>query len=260
MVRRRKSARRGTQHEEWLKDLNRRFSVFRSRKSSGLQELMIVYRDGLAPSRMPTPGGPSPGAKMTTVEMVRGSDMTLPTSSGSMIVGTLIRQGGATDLFGSWAFCAADIPNIASFGAAFDAYRIEEIQFRLKSRNNAVFIAGTASPNNGSTNPLIVVDQDDNTLPTTLLELQQYDNCGQIASQDNLDIVFTPSITPSVFSGGVFSGYSVDSEGKTWIDLANTSVPYYGIKVGMPALVTSTTYKYDWEVSAWYKISFRRGR
>lgn len=185
--------------------------------------------------------------------------MTLPSSSG-LIVGSVIRQGGSTDLFGAWAFCATDIPNLSSLAAAFDSYRIEEIQFRLKSRNNAVFIAGTASPNNGLTSPLIVVDQDDNTLPTTLLEMQQYDNCNQISAQDNLDLIFTPSITPSVFSGGAFSGYSIDASGKTWLDLANASIPYYGIKIGVPALTTSTTYKYDWEVSAWYKISFRRGR
>jgi len=258
VVRNRRKAKRGSQHEEWLKEIYRRFSVFSSRKSSGLKEALIVYRDGLAPARMPSPGGPSPGSKMTTVETVRGSDMTLP--SGSAIVGALLRQGGSTDVFASFAFCAADVPNIASLGAAFDAYRIEEIQFRLKSRNNAQFIAGTASPNNGSTSPLIVVDQDDNTTPSTLSELQQYDNCAQISAQDNLDIIFTPAITPSVFSGGVFSGYSIDSSGKTWLDLANTGIPYYGIKVGLPALVASTTYKYDWEVSAWYKISFRRGR
>lgn len=259
VVGRRRKARRGTQHEEWLRDLHRRFSVFQSRKSSGLQELLITYRNGLAPSRMPSPGGPSPGAKMTTVETVRGSDMTLP-SAASLIVGTLIRQGGASDLFGSWAFCAADIPNIASFGAAFDAYRIEEIQFRLKSKNNAVFLAGTASPNNASPSLFVVVDQDDNTTPTTMSELQQYDNCNEVTAQDSLDIIFTPAITPSVFSGGAFSGYSIDADGKTWLDLANTSIPHYGIKLGLSALVASTTFKWDWEVSAWYKISFRRGR
>ncbi len=256
--RRRKSARRGTQHEEWLKELYRRFSVYRSRKSSGLDEVLVVYRDGLSPARMPTPGGPSPGAKMTTVEMVRGTDMTLP--SGSAITGALLRQGGSTDLFASFAFAAADVPNIASLGAAFDAYRIEEIQFRLKSHNNAVYIAGTASPNNGMPSPLIAVDQDDNTTPSTLSEVQQYDNCNQISAQDNLDIIFTPAITPSIFSGGVFNGYSIDADGKTWLDLANTGSPHYGIKVALPALVASTTYKWDWEFSAWYKISFRRGR
>jgi hypothetical protein len=195
---------------------------------------------------------------MTTVETVRGSDMTLPT--GSALVGALIRQGGSTDVFASWAFCAADIPNISSLGAAFDAYRIEEIQFRLKSRNNAMFIANTASPNNSGTAPLIVVDQDDNTAPTTLLELQQYDNCCQISTQDNLDIVFTPAITPSVFAAGAFSGYSVDASGNTWLDLVNTNIPYYGVKVGIPALAATTTSKLDWDVTAWYKISFRRGR
>jgi hypothetical protein len=180
--------------------------------------------------------------------------MTLAT--GTAIVGGLIRQSSASDVFAAWSFAIADIPNIASIGALFDQYRIDEIQFRLRSRNPGVFVANTASPNYSTTAPLLAIDRDDATSPTTLGEIQQYDNCQQFSAQDSIDVIFEPSITPSVFSGGAFSGYAVDDSGKYWLDLANTGIPHYGIKVGMPALVATTSQKFDWDVEAVYKVSF----
>lgn len=181
--------------------------------------------------------------------------MTLPT--GSAIVGALIRQNTATDVFASWAFALADIPNVASVGALFDQYRIDEIQFRLRSRNPGLFVANQASPNYSAVSPLLVIDRDDNTAPTTLLELQQYDNCQCISAMDSIDIVFEPSITPAVFAGGAFNGYAVTDSGEYWLDVANTSIPHYGIKAGLPALVATTTQRFDWDVEAIYKVSFR---
>lgn len=229
------------------------YGVYQQPNSKDLRQMVIVYNTSIPP-RMPPPGGPSKGATMTTTQFVRGSDMTLAT--GTAIVGSLFRQSSASDVFASWAFALADIPNVASIGALFDQYRIDEIQFRLRSRNPGVFVANTASPNYSTTSPLLVVDRDDNTAPTTLGELQQYDNCQQFSAQDSIDIIFEPSITPSVFSGGAFSGYAVDDSGKYWLDVANTSIPHYGLKAGMPALVATTTQKFDWDVEAVYKVSF----
>ena len=227
--------------------------MYHQPNSTNLQQAVVVYNTTIPP-RMPAPGGPSPGATLTMTQFVRGSDMTLPT--GTAVVGSLLRQASASDVFASYAFALADIPNVASVAALFDQYRIESIQFRLRSKNPGLFMSQQASPNYGSAVPLIAIDRDDNTAPTTLTEIQQYDNCQCISAQDSIDVIFEPSITPSVFSGGAFSGYAVDSSRKYWLDVANTSIPHYGIKVGIPALVTSTTQKFDWDVEAIYKVSF----
>lgn len=252
-----RNQRKRSTHEKWLSELERGFTPYHQMTSSGEKQMVLIYNTSVPP-RMPAPGGPMKGASLTTTQFVRGGDMTLPT--GSAIVGALIRQNTATDVFASWAFALADIPNISSIGALFDQYRIEEIQFRLRSRNPGVFVANQASPNYSTVSPLLVIDRDDNTAPTTLLELQQYDNCQQFSAQDSIDVIFKPSITPSVFSGGAFSGYAVDESGKYWLDVANTSIPHYGIKVGMPALVASTTQRFDWDVEAIYKVSFKNVR
>ncbi len=256
--RNKRSRKRGGQskkstYEKWLASLNRNFGVYHQPNSKNLRQMVVVYNSTIPP-RMPAPGGPSKGATMTMTQYVLGSDLTL--TAGSAKVGGVLRQSGSTDVFAAFAFCLADIPNVSSISTLFDQYRIDEIQFRIRSRNPGVWQANQASPNYATTSPLFVVDRDDNSAPTTLLELQQYDNCQQISAQDSIDIIFQPSITPSVFSGGVFSGYAIDDSGNYWLDVANTSIPHYGIKVGMPALIATTTSRYDWDIEAVYKVSF----
>lgn len=225
--------------------------------SNGFRQMFIQYQTSVPP-RIPVGGGPSKGASMTMVQYVPQSSMTLPT--GGAIVGDLIRQSTNANVFASWAFCLQDIANVASVGALYDQYRIDSILFRMRSKNNAISVYNTASPNNAAVGPLVVIDRDDNTAPTTLTELHQYETCQDLTSQDSLDILIDPSITPSVFAAGAFSGYAVDDSGKYWLDLANTSIPHYGIKCGIPALPTSTTNRFDWLVEAWYKVSFRNIR
>jgi len=252
-----KRRRKSSAHEKWLKYLKAKYGAFQASGPDADKQLMVLYETQVPP-RMPKPGGPAKGAAYTTVQLVRGSDMTLPT--GSAVVGALIRQNTAADVFASYEFCLADIPNAASVGALFDVYRIDEIQFRLRTRNPGVTVQAAAAPNYATTGPIVVIDRDDNTAPATLLELQQYDNAIEMSAQDSLDIVFKPSVTPAVFGGGAFSGYAVEESDGFWIDMANTSVPHYGIHLGIPALVATTTQRFDWDVEAWYKISFKNTR
>lgn len=246
-----KTRRKRSSKERWLSELERNFGVYKQVNSKDQKQMVIIYNTQIPP-RMPAPGGPTKGASMTTTMFVRGIDMTLQNG----LVGALLRQNTSSDVFVSLAFCLADIANLSSLSALFDQYRIDEIQLRFRSRNPGVFLANQASPNYSSVSPLLVIDRDDATLPTTLLELQQFDNCQQFSAQDSIDVIFEPSITPSVFSGGAFSGYSVDDSGKYWLDVANTSIPHYGVKLGLPALVSTTTQRFDWDVEAVYKVSF----
>ncbi len=222
-------------------------------RHAGKKQFVVVYGTKIPP-RMPNPKGPITDATLSITQFVRGNDMTLPT--GSAIVGELFRQSTSSDVFASWAFALADIPNITAVSSLFDQYRIDRIHFRLRSRNPALFMMNQASPNYAATCPLLVVDRDDNTAPTTLAELKQYSNVNCISACDSIDIVFEPSYTRSVFAGGVFSGYEVVTDSDGWLDVANTGIPHYGIKGGIPALVASTSQRMDWDVEAWYTVSF----
>lgn len=243
-------------YQEFVRSLEDQFGAYRyapAGRWASKKQICCVY-DSKIPPRMPCPQGGIRGATYSTTAYVSGSDMTLPT--GTAVVGSLLRQSSASDVFASFAFALADIQNVSSVGALYDQYRIDRIQFRLRSRNPALFMMNQTSPNYSASPMVIVLDRDDNTAPTTLSELKQYDNCQVISACDSIDIVFEPSVTRSVFAGGVFSGYEVVTDPDVWLDLANTGIPHYGIKVGIPALVASTTSKIDWDIEAWYTISF----
>jgi hypothetical protein len=245
---------------EFIRDLEKNFGICRLNKESrsdSPNQVAVTYGSKIPPS-MPVPHGPTSGAHYTMRQYVQGSDMTLAT--GSAIVGALVRQGGSTEVYAAWSFALADVPNLGSVTALFDKYRFDRIHFRLRSRNNSVATLNVASPNNSGCTMLVVRDPDDSAAPTTLGELKQYSNCQVISTQDSIDIIFEPTITVSVFSGGVFSGYSVKSSSEDWLDVANTTIPHYGIKLGISALAASTTSKIDWDVEAWYQISFQDTR
>ncbi len=106
----------------------------------------------------------------------------------------------------------------------------------------------------------IVVDRDDNNVAASINSLAEYDNMIAISGSQCADIVLKPSITPAIFSSGAFSAYAVEDAEKLWLDIANTSVPHYGVKLGITSLNVSVTYEWQWLVEAWYEVSFKNIR
>jgi len=158
------------------------------------------------------------------------------------------------------AFTLADLAQAASYTALFDQYRIERVLLRLKARNNAVALENTASPNASVPSGFIVIDRDDSTAPTGIPAVQEYDTAEYFSGEQDVTIDLVPSITPSVFSSGAFSAYSIQDARKVWIDVANTIVPYYGVKGAASGLTLATTSSWVWDITAEYIVSFKNIR
>lgn len=176
---------------------------------------------------------------------------------GTSAVAQLV-QNGATSIFAAVAFQLSDLPNSSTFAALFDQYKLERVKLHFKSRNNAVFVANTASPNAGVPTGQVAVDRDDATPWTTSSDGLQYDNAIQFNGEEDFEVEIVPSITPSVFASGAFSGYGTRSP--MWIDIANTSVPHYGVKMHVGPLTVSTTSSWTWDMQAEYIVSFKNSR
>lgn len=208
---------------------------------------------------MPRPMRPFKGAQLTIRQQPStfGVQTGLSNVGGSSAPAQMI-QSGSTAVHVALAFQLSDIGNVSSLAALFDQYRIEKVLLRFKSRNNAVFVANTASPNGGVPNGYIVRDLDDSTALTNMSDYLQYDTCETFNGEEDVVIGLVPACTPAVFSGGAFSGYSIKPG--MWLDIANTSIPHYGVKVGLGALTLSTTSAWTWEVTAEYIVSFKNAR
>lgn len=161
----------------------------------------------------------------------------------------------------AFSFALQDLDQVTTFSSLFDQYKFLEVQFCLIPRSNAVDYnaKAVATPAN-AVNPFmyVVVDRDDSVLPTTIAQLSQYDNCQICNSFTGIEIQLKPSITPSIWAGGVFSGYSISSP--KYLDISNTTVPHYGIKVGIQPLQVGSTQVIAWDIQLRYKVSFRNVR
>jgi len=178
---------------------------------------------------------------------------------GGTIAANLIVSSSTAVLF-AVAFCLADLAQAASWTAIFDQYRIDRVLVRFKSRNNAVSVFNIASPNGSVPSGFVVIDRDDSAAPASLAALQEYDTAEYFQGENDVLVEIGPSITPAIYASGAFSAYAVEQGEHLWVDVANTSVPYYGIKGGLSGLTNTTTSSWVWDITAEYIVSFKNVR
>jgi len=203
---------------------------------------------------MRIPIRPMPGARLSTRQITQ----TFSNSTG--MSGNAIIQNSATSVLGAMAFTLADLANVSAFASLFDQYRIERVRLHVRSRSNAVSVFNTASPNAAVPTMYLCIDRDDSTAPAAVSDIMQYDSVVTIQGEEDAIIDLVPSITPAVFSGGAFSGYSSSPSNAHWIDIANTAVPHYGVKFGVTPLTVSTSSSWVWDVTAEFLVSFKNTR
>ncbi len=238
-----------------------RKAIRRLERDDGLIPLFqrLVSARNLRHTYLKQPKRSYKGAMLT----VRNWVSTFGVSSGLTGVGgassaAQLIQNSATSVYAAVAFQLSDLPNTSSFSALFDQYKIERVKLHFRARNNAVFVANTASPNGGVPMGTVAVDRDDASAWTSATDGLQYDNAIQFNGEEDFEVELVPSITPSVFASGAFSGYGVRSP--MWIDIANTSVPHYGVKLHIGPLSATVTSSWVWDVGAEYIVSFKNSR
>lgn len=129
---------------------------------------------------------------------------------------------GSSFSFNSFSFNLASLPDVTNFTALFDQYMIKRVKWTLIPRTTDTSL--TTGVNNYNTQTYSVIDWDDVVAPTSINDLCQYQNMK--ATQGSK--IHSRSFAPAV---------RITAEGTTnapkqyqWLDLANTSVPHYGVK------------------------------
>jgi len=140
--------------------------------------------------------------------------------------------GGAT--FFAKSFVFSDLPQVTSFTALFDQYKIDSIE---------VWITPTSTTNLNQTVVLYdaVVDYDDDTTPTTINQLLNYTNCVQQTATSGVYFRFVPHVAVAAFGGGVFTSFK--NERASWIDSGSPAVRHYGIKMACTSAVNTVVFE-----------------
>lgn len=218
-----------------------------------------LWRDNVPPIPK-APKGPCPGALFTVRQMTVtfGSETGLSNVGGSNGTAQLV-QNGSTAVLGALGFQLSDVSQVSTLSSLFDQYKIDKVFVRFMSRNPFGSVFNIASPNSGVPLLYIAQDRDDASAPASLNAVKEYDKVSVSNGYTSVDVLMEPRPTTALYAGGAFSGYSTPDV-EPWLDIANTSIPHYGIKFGIDPLTATTTSSWVWDVEAYYYISFRNAR
>lgn len=125
-----------------------------------------------------------------------------------------------------WSFKLNDVPDYAEFTSLYDAYVLDKVELTYILENNTP-----------GQYPVLfwAPDYDDASTPLTVDTVTTHQNVKMHAFSENarsVTMTVRPRTLGQTYRAGVTSGYNWQPEG-TLIDMANTDVPYYGIKAWM---------------------------
>jgi len=145
------------------------------------------------------------------------------------------------------AWTTADISQFSAFAAIFDQYKIDLIEVFLEPYGPA-----TAPGYTANTKWYSVVDYDDTIAPTSVAQLQEYENCTTSRVSYGHQIAFKPHNLVAVASTAFNQNKNVVA---SWIDTTSTTAIHLGLKV----LLDATTAAGDAKVDMFTRIhvSFR---
>jgi len=161
----------------------------------------------------------------------------------------------------AWQFALNQIPQVVTFAALYDSYRINLIEFTIRPRaiRTQVMSASEGLVSQQFVNNIIVaVDHDDANPPLTYNELREYGNAKEYSLTDGLPrkIIFKPAVAALLYNNGITQGNT--ERFSPWIDVANTNIPHYGIKLVVPP--TNTVNDFTFDVTVRMLIEFRQVR
>lgn len=167
--------------------------------------------------------------------------------------------------FFALVFTLSDLPQVASFQAVFDSYRINKVTVKFIPLQNVSPLksADTAGANQNGVNQDLetVIDYDDGNILTSRSAALEYDTYKVTPCYAKHVRTITPKMSMNAFkTSGTTIGYI--QEAKQWIDAAYADVEHYGIKGCIPRYSINATQDIQsaWRVYATMYFSCRQVR
>lgn len=222
---------------------------------------MILWRDRL-PSWGKRPKGPRPGAEYTVCQWVYGQFNTSTNVSNNSQFGNYIQQNSNAPVLGCIGFQFNDMSQQSSYAGIFDVYRIEKVHLRIKPLNmNPSVFNLTAGTNNSVPQLYVVIDRDDANAVGSISALSEYDTCAVVPGDTAVDIKLVPSIVGALSNNaGTYLTADVKRSDDVWVDMAQNTVAFFGVKFGITPNFATSTNVWIWQIEAKYTVSFKHSR
>lgn len=143
-------------------------------------------------------------------------------------------------------FQLGQLPNVSEFTNLYDMYRINKVVVKVIPKISEVGMVLGATNNSAGVQLHSALDFDDSAAPTTVSQLTQYANHKMTRGNQIHTRVFTPKCNLS--AGGV----QVASKAYQWLDVTDTTVPHFGMKLIIPTISSSTIIYYDYSVTMYF--------
>lgn len=164
---------------------------------------------------------------------------------------TQLSFNNASTNVGAYVFSIGNLPNVTEFSNLFDEYLITGIKIKFIpdiTGNDATPIGSVVALPNFYT----VIDHDDNTAPSNLDELLQYQTLRMTQGHRIHSRYLKPMVSNAVYKVGLTSGYG--SMRAQWCDFSNTDIAHYGLKYCMdPSWNNATALKYQVIATFYFK-------
>lgn len=174
------------------------------------------------------------------------------TLSESFALGSNLVSSAALLVAAGYSHALSDLPSVSAWTAIFDRYRILRVY---------VDFTPLATTNNTGTNQLgylhTAVDFDDATAPATTAAIERYSTYRAVVGCKPLRRAYVPRLSATVYYNGVVNAYA-EAPSQTWLDMANTSVPHYGLKAGLDPTTVAGQVAYVTRATYVIEVSGRR--
>lgn len=139
-------------------------------------------------------------------------------------------------------FAINQLPAVGEFSALYDMYRINGIKFSFMYRSTALSAMETNNQPGHIGMPYMyyVIDRDDNSTPTAVVELQEYAKSKRFdfdTGRRVCNIYWKPNVCDVVHNT---SGTTARSQVfNRWIDFASVAVEHFGLKLAFQQPITA---------------------
>lgn len=151
------------------------------------------------------------------------------------------------DTLTGYNFSLSDLPNSSEFTNLFDMYKINAIKISFVPQVTENISSGSLNNPYASSRFFSCIDYNDSAAPTNIDAIRQYANCK-----------YTP--IHKVHTRYIYKPKILDTTGFTispWISTASSSINYFGLKVGVEAMYSTTTTSMVYSVEAKFYMSFK---
>lgn len=152
----------------------------------------------------------------------------------------------------AYNFSLADLTNAATYASLFDSYKILGVEFCFMPQQTANISLGDINNAWGNTRFFSAIDYTDSGSVTSIGEIQEYNTCIATPALQVHKRFIVPKINDSS------SAYNVP--GSPWLNTSSTSTNYFGLKIAVDEMQSSTTTTMDYTVECTYWMCFKNAK